>query len=292
MTEGKTAIDIIAENAGVFSERLERAARQSEISAAQLARLLAACGDADEAYSKFREIFKEADGRTKAAFCRAMCAEPRYADSISEKKLFGSGDEPLPGTHGRIAYVRSKRNESAFAVFSERIRGVREYGCTSFAEACEAVYSGSCEFCIMPIENSTDGKLYPFYAMMDRYGLVIRDVACVSGEEAETVRYALAGRYAELGRIKQIRYGFEMSVVCEDGVLPDGIIDVVCALGGKISSVGTQPVQYDDDGTKYYFFTELDDANVRALALYVSSEHPRYTPLGLYEIKNQGEGHG
>lgn len=287
MLENTSIGSVIAENAAVFAERVERAEQQSEISAVQLVRLMSPYGDADEAYSKFREIFKSASGRTNAAFCRAVCAEPSYLSSISDKKLFGNGDEPLPGTHGRIAYVRSKRNERAFSVLSAKIRSARGYSCSSFSEACEAVYNGVCELCMLPIENSTDGKLYPFYGMMDRYGLVIRDVADVNAEEgAEAVRYALVGRYAELRRVKHIKCGFELAVVCEDGVLPCDIIEVTRALGGKILNIGAQPVQYDDEGTKYYFFTELTDADAIALALYVSLEHPRYTPLGLYEMKN------
>lgn len=287
MLDDRTAADIIAENAAVFAERVERAERQSEISAVQLARVMSSCGNADEAYSKFREIFKTAGGRTNAAFCRALCAEMGYLSSISDKKLFGSGDEPLPGTHGRIAYVRNKRNEGAFDVLAAKTRGAREYSCSSFVESCEAVYNGVCELCMLPIENSADGKLYPFYGMLYKYGLVIRDVASVEEANAsETVRYALVGRYAELKRTKRGRCGFELAVVCEDGAFPHDIIDVIRALGGKISSVGAQPVQYDDEGTRYYFFTELNDADARVLALYVSLEHPRYTPLGLYEIKS------
>ena len=149
------------------------------------------------------------------------------------------------------------------------------------------MFDNVCEFCILPVENNTDGKLYSFYSMIDRYELRLCDVTHMVGEDgAERTIFALVARTVTQPQNKNIRQRFEFSVALDGTELPYDIIVAVQTLGGEVSSVGTQPVPYDDTGNKYYFTVDIDVRGALATAFYVSREYPRYTPLGLYQIKD------
>ena len=43
----------------------------------------------------------------------------------------------------------------------------------SFSAVCEQVFDGQCEYCILPLENTQDGKLVRFYGLIEKYELKI-----------------------------------------------------------------------------------------------------------------------
>ncbi len=55
----------------------------------------------------------------------------------------------------------------------------------SFVDVCERIHRGECDFGILPIENSTDGRLNSFYRMLDKYELKISAVCNVEDEEGD-----------------------------------------------------------------------------------------------------------
>ena len=291
MTEKKRNVSVLGENASMLSRRASVTREQLDLTAEQLIEtLICDCEDnsADGVYAEFCRIYGDTDCRAKAIACKGIVGDAALSARVGEKNLLGYGEAALPGTHGRIAYVRNKRNDDAYASFAEKIRGAKAYYCSSFAEACEAVFSNVCEFCILPIENGTDGKLYSFYSMIDRYELIISSSVWLAADDgADKTCFALVSRGAVIGgRPQSVR--FEFSVVCEDGAFPGDIVDVANLIGGRVLSVGTQPVPYDDVGTKYYFSMDIDSLDVLPMAFYMSVEYPRYTPLGAYNVKKQG----
>ena len=289
MADYKRNLSALGENASLLSRRAEIAQEQLDMTAELLIEELLKSEDnvsVDEVYSEFCRICENAQGRSRAIACRRIVSDARLSGQIAEKNLLGFGEAALPGTHGRIAYVRNKRNDDAFIRFSEKIRGAKAYYCSSFSEACEAVFSNACEFCILPIENSADGKLYSFYSMIDRYELIICNVVYLSADDgADKTGFALVSRGVTLKSKTQVAR-FEFSVVCEDGAFPDEIATVARFMGGRVLSVGTQPVPYDDVGVKYYFSMEIESSSVLPIAFYMSMEYPRYMPLGAYIVKN------
>lgn len=288
MTDRNRSVSVLGDNAALLTRRNAITEEQLNMTSLLLAEAIMQSDEvrsAEDAYLEFCRVYKNADGRARAIACREIVGNERFSKQIAQKGLLGYGEMALPGTHGRIAYVRNKRNDDAFARFSERIRGAKAQYCSSFSETCEAVFGNACEFCILPIESDTDGKLYSFYSMIDRYELIITDVVYVaSDDDAHSTCFALVSRGVNpKGRPHSVR--FEFSVVCEDGTFPHDIAAVVRYMGGRLLSVGTQPVPYDDVGTKYYFSIDIDGSNILPMAFYMSMEYPRYTPLGAYSVK-------
>lgn len=101
---------------------------------------------------------------------------------------------------GRIAYMPNTFADQAYAVLSRDVsarRGgtpCRAAHCHSFAEGCEEVARGQCEYCILPLENSVDGKLVGFYRLMVEHGLFITAVCDVENHaltDRNVTRFAL-----------------------------------------------------------------------------------------------------
>lgn len=76
-----------------------------------------------------------------------------------------------PTVRGRVAYMTGSLADKAFLRFSEWLPGCRAADARSFVDACEEVYNGLCQFCILPLESAEEGRLAAFSRLIVRYGL-------------------------------------------------------------------------------------------------------------------------
>ncbi len=289
MSKIKTAAQTVGENIACLARRAYIVEEQTKISYRQLLDIVfegRAAEDIPEAYADFCHRVADVGICAKTEFCKYVCGRASFAEYLENNFLLGTAEHAAAGTHGKIALVRNDRTDAAFARFSRVARGSRAHYASSFAEACAAVSENACEFCILPIENSTDGKLYSFYAMLDRYELKICAVAELDDDGGTTsTTFALVGRSIELHMPKNAPKRLELSVICESA---DAISDISAAcriLGGKLCSVGTQALPYDDRGSRYYFAADFSLTSPMALSLFASLEYPRFTLVGLYTRK-------
>ena len=75
------------------------------------------------------------------------------------------------------------------------------FGEESFADVCRSVYSGVTEYGIVPVENSSDGRLTGLYGLFERYGLYIIMLCEVgSGDGEGYTKFALCSRSMKLLR--------------------------------------------------------------------------------------------
>ena len=278
---------VITSNIQLLEKRLRMTEEQKQISVDMMTRLIwenVAEAGLDAVWSELCASLGQPTAVDKTHMCVAICG-CLSADRLDEIDLFDSGEPTELQARGRIAYVHNKRSDDAFLGFSKLIPVAKASYMQSFAECCEAVMDNKCEFCILPIENSTDGKLYSFYAMLDRYDLKICHKVHIAGEDgAESVGFALAGRRVGESDSREDIMRFEFSLVGEGADFISDVLGVVDTLGGRISSVGTQPVPYDDRSRRCYFAVDMSNAAWIPMALYMNLEYPAYTPLGLYKI--------
>ncbi len=281
--------DVLGENIHLLHNRLNSTKKQMGVSVEMLAEhLIEQYSDfgVDGIYSRFCELCQEPDAKNKARVCRVMCEDSRLKESIKLKNLYLSGEASDGKTRDKIAYVRNRRSDDAFLSFSNTKKGAKAMYVGSFLEACEAVFDNVCEFCILPIENKREGKLYSFYSMIDRYELKICDVTlCETDDDSDGITFALVGRTVEAGNESQRIKRFEFSLIDENSELFGDILLASKELGGRVTSVGTQPVAYDELKRNYYFSIDFEGSGADALALYINEEYSKYTPLGLYVIK-------
>ena len=101
------------------------------------------------------------------------------------------------GETTQLAYLTSNRySYRAMEHFSSHVScSLQAVAVDSFSEICELVSSATCDFGILPIENSADGRLIGFYKMLDKYELKICAVCDIEDELGETfTRFALVAR--------------------------------------------------------------------------------------------------
>ncbi len=106
---------------------------------------------------------------------------------------------------GRIAYMPNAFADHAYLSFSRRLAATHGGACRaavfhSFVDACEEVYNGLCEYCILPLEHTADGKLTGFSRLIIKYRLYITAVCDVENHtltEASVTRFALLRRASD-----------------------------------------------------------------------------------------------
>ena len=101
---------------------------------------------------------------------------------------------PLPpSARGRIAYMPAAFADKAYLALSSAVEDPRSVSVPSFVDACEEVRGGLCEFCILPLESSHNGKLTAFTRLLLRYNLQITAICDLENGAAEgqITRFAL-----------------------------------------------------------------------------------------------------
>lgn len=241
----------------------------------------------DELYERFLSAFPMPTIGDKVIFFSSLC---EYAKKKEEtESLAFEADQPVtPGSHGKIAFVRNIHNDIALESFSSYVAFPKQVQKQSFEDCCEAVSSGECEFALIPIENSSDGKMFGFYSLIDRYSLHICATCTVDSEDlSKVVIYALVGRNLVHESIEKLcgrlPRAFEFSVLGAEG---EGVGDIPALLEKcSVRLIGTSSVAlpYDSRAMRYYFTCSLQKTtDIDTLALALKVEYPQYTPIGIY----------
>ena len=292
MAEYQRNKNIITSNIREFERRAAVAQEQKRISVQMLTSLIwdnVAEEGTDAVWRELGEVLGSTSLEDKGNICIAIC-DSLGEDGLARINLFDSARAVSPMASGRVAYVHNKRSDDAFLAFGKKVFNPKADYVSGFSDACEAVMDGRSEFCILPLENNTEGRLYSFYALLDRYDLKICHKTDISNEDGtDTVGFALVGRAVGEGFDRDERVRFEFSVVDEDTDFISRVLGVAEALGGKVYSIGTQPVLYDEGSCRCYFSVDMRAHMATAMALYMSIEHSGYAPLGLYKIQKGEE---
>ncbi len=275
------AAKILSENLRVFSQRGELSATQRRLCAEELCLRWSRSEPeqtAQERYRGFCALTQSPSPEDKARLCLHL------AGRLKERDGFGGEDTVMAGRHGRIALVRNRYTEEAFSFFSEIVSGAKPHYPSSFVSVCEDVFDRRCEFGILPIENTHDGRLFSFYAMLNRYELrVCADCALETEDPAGVIRFALIGRHSpdRLPRDAE-NWNLECSVTARLGDFPADILQVAPLFGASLQKIDSIPVLYDDGLIRFYFTFRLPRAEAVAFDLYLTMEHPYYVPIGHY----------
>lgn len=121
----------------------------------------------------------------RALLCRRLCETLEIVGLPAAGTFF---DEVPDGENEVISYLKSSYADRAYDRFSQELKDPKVLYGDDFAEVCENVYYGRCTYCILPIENTVDGRLAGFRGLIIKYGLKIASICRVKlGEEGETV---------------------------------------------------------------------------------------------------------
>ena len=283
MTYKSNRIETVCENLRVLDERAENNLEQMRLCAKQMCGFLTDDGTSlGPLWAKLNAI--KVGPAFKVTLCRCICEKAEYR-AIAENILRGDSDIMLDAARRKIAYVRNKRNDRIFLEFSKKVDGAKAHYCATFADACETVFNNVCEFCILPIQNGREGKIYSFYTMLDRYELKIAYIFAEEDTDSqESVTFALASRTLCMPDERSTNLRFEFSLIGENVGIVSDITQSVKELGGVVSDVGTLPVAYDQPRRKFYLSADIPAEGIIPLTMYLSMENVGFEILGLYQV--------
>ncbi len=242
-------------------------------------------GSADTLFQAFLSATDEKSELTKALFCRTYAQLHPKDAALRPEALFGLDETPPAGAHGKIAFVRNRYNERAYERFSDSVVGAKPLHSSGFSEACDEVYNGNASYAILPIENSTSGRLFSFYAIMDRYELKICAITEIESDDgSENVRYALVGRSAPRAFGKSAVCALECSLTREDGSHLADLLQTASELGATARKIDFLPLEYDYSFYRVFCTFQLSVTDAAAFGLYLLLSYPNYNPIGFYKL--------
>ena len=245
--------------------------------------------DAEGAFEKLQNISASLSASDEIIFLNELC-HSELGEKIKDMLFIGSSEPTSAGSHSKISYVKNRYNDIAFEHFSHSVQNAKPDYASSFSESCESVLDGLCEFCILPIGNSRDGRLMSFYNLLDRYELKICEVIELDSEDsASTIRIARVSRACrdQKGRPqKNQKYIFEFSIIDESTDFLGSLFEAARQSNASLTSIDSLPIEYASSIQKFFLSFSIPQQSALAFRLFVALNHQTYTPIGIYkEIK-------
>jgi len=206
-------------------------------------------------------------------------------NDIFDLKIFDDIMSPKSAedsTEASVAYFHNFYTDEAYNKFSELLKNPRVVYESSFADVCEAVFDGIAEYCIIPIENSVDGKLVGFRNLIMKYELKILSLCEIpTGDESSTT-YALLGKNFVKTGVPEENGMFEFILSLNDDLSLSDIIRAAEYTGMKLRKIDSIPVSYSDGGYAYDIVFSVGDADLECFLCFLMLEAPQFIPVGTY----------
>ena len=204
---------------------------------------------------------------------------------LSTEDFFEEAEESDPAARSRIIYQRNSYADSAYLRFAELLPLPRAVYTHSFGEVCEEVVRGSCEYCILPLENSTEGPLNSFARLIDRYELKIAATCDIpTADGSRITRFALLRRdMTDLPSPNGARRFFDFSLPVGEPPAPEAVLYAAACCGLVCNRIDSRAHRAEDEMqlTTHFSFS-TDRGNLRTFLLYLSMEAPHYNAIGYY----------
>lgn len=281
--------EIIAGNLRECRASLERLGRLRRLEAFELlgkiSGQLADAGSASRAVAlaagefgrpELRELFDMSD---IIEICRRLLAIIR-ASGLDPLELLLPAD--TEGGVSRIGYVDNPITAAALELLSSPHPGCTGVRYSSFADMCEDTAAGGCDACILPLENTSDGKLLGFYSLIDRFDLKICSHCDIySDDDTGRTRYALLRRSLCLPANEEAGIYFEIGFTGPSDIPHERLL---CAAGLcrlSLCRVDSIPLRYSEPDFILTPVLHGSLEDILAYAAYLAFVHVRYNIAGI-----------
>lgn len=250
----------------------------------------------------YEEILANEDGSygkavsviDKIELCRQCLSEHSVSKEFREL-LLGPDDKCALDAIGRIAYVKNNYTDAAYLMFSKVVASPGACYLSSVSAACEEVYSGSCEYCILPIESDADGKLMTFYSSIDKYELKIHSVCTVYYDDGQRfTKFALLKKSvsgvgifsASPAYLNKRTLEVKISQTTHSDTLLYNVLKAADACSLKLQRIDSLPLSYNKDLLGYYAVFSMNGADFKSFLVYLALEYPQSYVVGIYSSVN------
>jgi len=234
---------------------------------------------------------KMLEARQCMIFCKALYEEVRNREPLLHA-LFPDAVEISPNATGRIVYQRSSYTDDAYLTFASLVPDARAAYAHSFQAACEEVFNGHCEYCILPIENAVEGELIGFAKLISQYDLKIAASCDIVGTDASRkTRFALLRRNVLPLFSSNIEKNesFRFSLPSQSASLVADVLSAANFFGLAFLSANTLPIHKEGAIACFNLTFDIRGGNLYPFLLYLAMIAPQYTLIGIYShIKQKG----
>ncbi len=188
-----------------------------------------------------------------------------------------------PAAPSMISYVKNNHSDSAFIKFSSLFDKPKVTYRTSFEEICEDVYNSVSDYCILPIESSSGGKLFSFYSLIDKYDLKIFAICDLDdGTTDKRTRYALISKKSLIYLKSKKDIFIEFSMIEDKSYSLKNILEAADICGLELYRIDTVSAAYDDLAFKFYHIFKSKSQGILPFLMYLNYKYPRHEAIGYY----------
>jgi len=222
--------------------------------------------------------------RQTVLLCMEVCNLLAQKTSFGLRDFFPEAEELSEPSPNRIIYPRSTYADAAYLRFASLISDSRAVYAHSFPMACEEVYNGLCKYCILPLENSSEGQLNSLARLIDRYELKIACTCDVTASDgSRTTRFALLRREI----LPVISQGeplcFEFAAPLQESLSGASLLCAAELCGLSLERMDSRPQTADPTTSQFTRFVyRIDRGNLPAFLLFLFSRAPFAEPIGIY----------
>ncbi len=214
-----------------------------------------------------------------------LCMELRKRIPSPEtfwQDVFPAGEGLSEFSLNRISYQKNSYTEKAFQCFSGLLSEAKAAYAHSFPSVCEDVYNGISEYCILPIENSTEGRLVSFTRLISQFDLKIAATCDVQSGEDKTTRFALLRRGFSKWHSSDVHPMYcEISGTLSDSTQPEDLFSAARLCGLTLESADVKILKPSGTHSLHAAFL-IGGGDLSAFLLYLTMECPTINTLGRY----------
>lgn len=188
---------------------------------------------------------------------------------------------------GRIAYLKNTLSDKAYKLFSKHLALYEPSPVPDFNSACEAVYDGKADYCILPIENSTDGRLGGFYNLISKYELFICFAADIMSNDGNVrTRFALCKKNTSVFQSskKDPLWYTELLIRPNGENTMADILFYADFFGVQTLKTDCTPSDYSDREYNMYVTFISNEKQLVKLLMFFAIEQIGYSAIGIYTV--------
>ncbi len=244
----------------------------------------------DACHLNFNELnmfFRRLSAMERITACREIFKIASRRRKVSVYDFLDKADPVYDESQGKVSYFKNSYADEAFIVFNENFNGLRFLYAESFAQACENVYDGTCEYCILPIESTKDGKLSSFYSLIDKYELKIAAVCDIDFNDTDhSTSFALMTKSIRniwSDSMSNMFFEIRFTVDQQSKISLADILTAAEYCSMRVVKIDSVPLPYSDKDFSHYIVFGIDSAELVPFLLYLLLDAPYYIPIGIYK---------
>lgn len=245
------------------------------------------------------QLYPHLSSTERICFYQSLLASTPDTAAPIAARLLGHTEPIEMSARGTIAYQHNIYADEAFLHFSRVLPTAKAVYSSNFGAVCDQVFNGLCEYCILPLETTEDGKLVRFYHLIQRYELkIVLTCSVTTSDNRSATVFGLCRRGLLWPRLLLPNKEFSFEFVFRQEPDYASLNEVLTAAAAcSLSLVRTDCLPRSDEeiliGAGYPFALRFEipasreaqaqESDFLAFLLYLSLHSPSYLPLGIYQ---------